>query len=644
MSKTLQQIYVANPITSNAATDLMYFSQSPYTAGHDAGETFANFAAQFVSSATGVTSVSGTANRITSTGGTTPIINISASYVGQSSITTLGTITAGIWNGTTIAIANGGTAVTSVTTAPAATAWAGWDASSNLRANNFLSGYNTFTTSQTLTVASPYSIYMTGSTAAQTMTLPVTSTYAATGGMFMFMNNSSQTWSINSSGANLVVSLPTNTMVIVECILITGTTAASWNAMPITYMTPLSFTNQNNMTGTVSGSNLAIAPTGNAIVNSGFASWDASGNFIANMYNVGYQTIGTSSTTTTLTVTSPQYTVFTGTSIICVLPAATTLKVGATYTIILNNGNPLACNVKDGAGNILLALANYSFVTCILTANGTTAGTWDISLKGGSGGNGPTTNRIICADNAGSAAVTGGFTIGTSLVVTIQATAARFRSNNANVAASGIYGMGSTESVSWRNNANNADILLGKNTSDVLTWPGAMSLGVAAGTTGALNLLGTTSGTVTIQPQSAAGTYNFNLPITAGSTGQVLTSQGGSSTAMTWTSVLSMTQVAAASTPITAAVNTQYYVTNASQVVFTLPATAAAGSIVEIIGNGAGGWQLLPGSGQTIKVVTASAGTSITSAEQYDCITVFCTVANTTWVARSAASTGLTIV
>lgn len=42
-----------------------------------------------------VTAVSGTTNRITSTGGTTPIIDISASYVGQTSITTLGTISTG---------------------------------------------------------------------------------------------------------------------------------------------------------------------------------------------------------------------------------------------------------------------------------------------------------------------------------------------------------------------------------------------------------------------------------------------------------------------------------------------------------------------------------------------------------------------
>lgn len=40
-----------------------------------------------------VTSVTGTSNRITSSGGATPVIDISASYVGQSSITTLGTVT-----------------------------------------------------------------------------------------------------------------------------------------------------------------------------------------------------------------------------------------------------------------------------------------------------------------------------------------------------------------------------------------------------------------------------------------------------------------------------------------------------------------------------------------------------------------------
>ncbi len=44
----------------------------------------------------GVTSVSGTANRITSTGGATPVIDIDSAYVGQGSITTVGTVSSGL--------------------------------------------------------------------------------------------------------------------------------------------------------------------------------------------------------------------------------------------------------------------------------------------------------------------------------------------------------------------------------------------------------------------------------------------------------------------------------------------------------------------------------------------------------------------
>lgn len=47
MSKNINQVFIANPITSNATTDLMYFGQSPYGAGNDAAMTYANFSAQF---------------------------------------------------------------------------------------------------------------------------------------------------------------------------------------------------------------------------------------------------------------------------------------------------------------------------------------------------------------------------------------------------------------------------------------------------------------------------------------------------------------------------------------------------------------------------------------------------------------------
>lgn len=61
-----------------------------------------NDAGYITSIAGAVTSVTGTNNRITSTGGSTPQIDISGSYIGQASITTLGTISTGTWQGASI--------------------------------------------------------------------------------------------------------------------------------------------------------------------------------------------------------------------------------------------------------------------------------------------------------------------------------------------------------------------------------------------------------------------------------------------------------------------------------------------------------------------------------------------------------------
>ena len=52
MSQNINQVYIANPITSNAGTDLMYFGQSPYGAGQDAAMLYSNFATQLIVSGT----------------------------------------------------------------------------------------------------------------------------------------------------------------------------------------------------------------------------------------------------------------------------------------------------------------------------------------------------------------------------------------------------------------------------------------------------------------------------------------------------------------------------------------------------------------------------------------------------------------
>ncbi len=63
-----------------------------------------------------VTSVAGVFNRtlITGTASINPTVDISPNYVGQTSITTLGTVVSGTWNATTIAAIKGGTGQTTV--------------------------------------------------------------------------------------------------------------------------------------------------------------------------------------------------------------------------------------------------------------------------------------------------------------------------------------------------------------------------------------------------------------------------------------------------------------------------------------------------------------------------------------------------
>lgn len=74
----------------------------------------------------------------------------------------------------------------------------------------------------------------------------------------------------------------------------------------------------------------------------------------------------------------------------------------------------------------------------------------------------------------------------------------------------------------------------GQQTAGLIGNIGSLFAGSTGFVTGSLILSGITSGTVTIIPQDAAGTFNFNLPTTAGSSGQSLLSAGGGSSPMTW--------------------------------------------------------------------------------------------------------------
>jgi len=80
----------------------------------------------------------------------------------------------------------------------------------------------------TLTASSTLLQFFTGSTT-QTVVLPVVSTLS-TGQRYEIHNNSSGAITVNSSGGNLVATVPAGVTTVCTCILITGTTAASWDA------------------------------------------------------------------------------------------------------------------------------------------------------------------------------------------------------------------------------------------------------------------------------------------------------------------------------------------------------------------------------------------------------------------------------
>ena len=95
-------------------------------------------------------------------------------------------------------------------------------------------------------------------------------------------------------------------------------------------------------------------------------------------------------------------------------------------------------------------------------------------------------------------------------------------------------------------------------------------------TTSLLNITGSASGSITMAAQAAAGTYNFNLPTSAGTAGQALVSGGGGVNPMTWANIPG----GGAST-----VNVQTFTTSGTYT----PTAGMIYCLVEVVGGGGGG-------------------------------------------------------
>jgi hypothetical protein len=129
-----------------------------------------------------------------------------------------------------------------------------------------LMGYTSTVTSGTAYVLSNTSSYyqqFTGSTA-QTITLPVTSTLITGWTFHLVNNNSAGNLTVNSSGGNLVITVPPNTTAMVTCIGTTLTTAADWESGITDFST---YTGTGNVV--MSSSPILSSPVISTITNTG---------------------------------------------------------------------------------------------------------------------------------------------------------------------------------------------------------------------------------------------------------------------------------------------------------------------------------------------------------------------------------------
>jgi hypothetical protein len=81
--------------------------------------------------------------------------------------------------------------------------------------------------------------------------------------------------------------------------------------------------------------------------------------------------------------------------------------------------------------------------------------------------------------------------------------------------------------------------------------------------------------------------------------------------------------------------NAGYVTNNASLVTLTLPTTSPLGSIIEVVGLGAGGWKIAQNAGEVIHFgnidTTLGTGGTLSSTLRYDSIRLVTTSADSAW-------------
>lgn len=183
--------------------------------------------------------------------------------------------------------------------------------------------------------------------------------------------------------------------------------------------------------------------------------------------------------------------------------------------------------------------------------------------------------------------------------------------NNAiNLNSAGITGYDGVSTFNGSSVTQHSLLLGGANTHTINSLGVATNGQLAIGSTGADPVLATLSAGTGISITNGAGSITVN-------------SSGGG---LTWTDVTGATQSMAA--------NNGYTSNDGSTLVtFTLPAAAAYGTIIAVVGKASGLWSIAQNTGQTIHFgstnTTTGTGGSLSSTKQYDVVYLLTTIANT---------------
>lgn len=326
-------------------------------------------------------------------------------------------------------------------------------------------------------------------------------------------------------------------------------------------------------------------------------------------------TIGNTTGTTSIAenVGSGGYTL-TGAAASPVTIGASVSSANITLGGSLTSGN---LNIANGAGfaaNLRIAANNNGGQITI----GSTTGASGIGENVGTG------NYVLSGAAGSTITIGSGITTGTTLIggTAQTGTITLGSSSGTNIVAVGA-GAGAT-TVNIANGATN-----GK-TVNIAT--GAVANTVIVGSTTGASALTLNSGSAGIIATGVASVAvaNKNYVTINTSTGALGSDSG--SAGVTWTEVTAATQALA--------INSGYIMNRATAITATLPSTAALGSIIEIAGKGAGLTIIAQNSGQTIHFGSSNTTTGVTgtltATNQYDCLRMLCTTANTDFVVLSS--------